>query len=133
MTRLVLLPDGKAVTATLGTYELNLLKLDSLSRIFGIIFILITFIGGVYGLHNRSRLEQLYLYFAFNNVPEAAPPAAQRPRAKSRPAAPHRPAAPRQGRAGPHSAPRNRAGARIPRVSCPGRGVVGGEGMLCQT
>ncbi|MBU42520.1 MAG: Na(+)/H(+) antiporter subunit D [Spirochaetaceae bacterium] len=59
MAVLFLLPDGKAVTATLGTYELNLLKLDSLSRIFGIIFILITFIGGVYGLHNRSRLEQL--------------------------------------------------------------------------
>ena len=41
MAVLFLLPDGKAVTATLGTYELNLLKLDSLSRIFGIIFILI--------------------------------------------------------------------------------------------
>lgn len=54
-----LLPDGKSITGSLGAYELQLLRLDDLSRIFGIIFVLITFIGGIYGFHNKSRTEQL--------------------------------------------------------------------------
>jgi hypothetical protein len=63
--------------------------------------------------------------------PARAAPAPQRPRAESRAAAPRRPALDPRPRAGPHSAPRIRAGGRAPRGGPPGRGVVLENSEVC--
>lgn len=52
------LPEGNLVQASVASYELQLLTVDSLSRIFGTIFALIAAIGGVYAFHMKELGQQ---------------------------------------------------------------------------
>ena len=47
-------PDGDAFTASLLGHDLVLVRMDALSRVFGIIFALTGIIGGLYALHPIS-------------------------------------------------------------------------------
>lgn len=53
-----MLPEGSLLQSTLANYELHLLKVDALSRIFGTIFALITIVGGIYALHMKELGQQ---------------------------------------------------------------------------
>lgn len=53
------LPAGDHLSWAFLDYELHPLMVDDLSRIFGIIFALITAIGGIYALELFSKLEQV--------------------------------------------------------------------------
>ena len=44
-------PDGAVVSAEFFKYELTLMRVDALSRVFGIVLALITLIGGIYSYH----------------------------------------------------------------------------------
>lgn len=52
------LPDGDLLQVSFASYELQLLSVDGLSRIFGIIFSLITIIGGIYAFHIKDLGQQ---------------------------------------------------------------------------
>jgi len=52
------LPDGATLTAKVMNYELLLLKMTPLSRVFGIIFALIATAGGIYGFHVKETGQQ---------------------------------------------------------------------------
>jgi multicomponent Na+:H+ antiporter subunit D len=52
------LPEGNLLQVSFASYELELLAVDGLSRIFGIIFALITIIGGVYAYHIKDLGQQ---------------------------------------------------------------------------
>lgn len=52
------MPEGNLLQASFASYELELLAVDGLSRIFGIIFALITIIGGVYAFHIKDLGQQ---------------------------------------------------------------------------
>jgi multicomponent Na+:H+ antiporter subunit D len=51
-------PDGDVVTAELLGQNLVLVRMDALSRVFGIIFALTGIIGGLYALHIRDTSQQ---------------------------------------------------------------------------
>jgi multicomponent Na+:H+ antiporter subunit D len=53
------LPDGARIIAPLMNYTLILCKVDSLSRIFGIIFAFIAFAGGIYSFHIKETGHQV--------------------------------------------------------------------------
>ncbi len=44
-------PEGAVVSAEFFKYELTLMRVDALSRVFGIVLALITLIGGIYSYH----------------------------------------------------------------------------------
>ncbi len=44
-------PDGAVVSTEFFKYELTLMRVDALSRVFGIVLALITLIGGIYSYH----------------------------------------------------------------------------------
>lgn len=52
------MPEGNLLQVPFASYELDLLAVDGLSRIFGIIFALITVIGGVYAFHIKDLGQQ---------------------------------------------------------------------------
>lgn len=52
------LPEGSLLQLPFASYELQLLTVDRLSRIFGTIFVMITFIGGVYAFHIKDLGQQ---------------------------------------------------------------------------
>jgi multicomponent Na+:H+ antiporter subunit D len=52
------MPDGATLTAKVMSYDLTLLKMDSLSRVFGIIFAFIATAGGIYSLHMKETGQQ---------------------------------------------------------------------------
>ncbi|MFH5830782.1 Na(+)/H(+) antiporter subunit D [Halalkalibaculum sp. DA384] len=52
------LPEGSLLQLPFASYELHLLTVDSLSRIFGTIFAMITIIGGVYAFHLKDLGQQ---------------------------------------------------------------------------
>ena len=52
------MPEGTTQTLQLFTYELMPVRIDALSRIFGLIFYLAAFLSAVYALHLRERLQQ---------------------------------------------------------------------------
>lgn len=52
------LPEGNLLQVSFASYELQLLSVDGLSRIFGIIFSLITLIGGIYAYHIKDLGQQ---------------------------------------------------------------------------
>lgn len=52
------LPEGDLLQVSFTSYELQLLSVDGLSRIFGIIFSLITIIGGIYAFHIKDLGQQ---------------------------------------------------------------------------
>jgi len=51
-------PAGDAITGSLLGHDLVLVRMDMLSRVFGIVFALTGIIGGVYALHNRDTSQQ---------------------------------------------------------------------------
>ncbi|MBM4314743.1 MAG: Na(+)/H(+) antiporter subunit D, partial [Deltaproteobacteria bacterium] len=53
-----LAPEGAEVTADLMDYRLVVFKVDRLSRVFGVIFALITVIGGLFAYHVREAAKQ---------------------------------------------------------------------------
>lgn len=53
------LTPGVALSFVFTTHRVELLRVDPLSQVFGLIFTLITVIGFVYALHIRSRGEQI--------------------------------------------------------------------------
>ncbi len=53
------LEAGTSLTWSFATFELTLLRVDTLAHVFGWIFALVTLIAGVYALHNRNTGEQV--------------------------------------------------------------------------
>lgn len=51
-------PDGYSLSGMIGNYELILMQVDSLSRIFGIIFSITAFVAGVYAWHIKDLGQQ---------------------------------------------------------------------------
>lgn len=51
-------PDGFRVTTELLNYELVLMQVDALSRVFGIIFTITAFVAGVYAYHMKELGQQ---------------------------------------------------------------------------
>jgi multicomponent Na+:H+ antiporter subunit D len=51
-------PDGYSLTTNLLNYELILMQVDSLSRVFGIIFAITAFVAGVYAFHMKELGQQ---------------------------------------------------------------------------
>ncbi len=58
------LPDGSFATLSLFGYELVLLRSDALSRIFGTIFAIMTFAGGLFALKQErlTEISAVYVY-----------------------------------------------------------------------
>ena len=56
---IAMLPTDHQLSVSFANYELALVRVDSLSRIFGIIFAIVTLIGGVYTFHAKGRIEQV--------------------------------------------------------------------------
>jgi multicomponent Na+:H+ antiporter subunit D len=52
------LPDDLILTAAVADFELIMCKADRLSRVFGAIFSIIAFIGGVYSFHIKDKVQQ---------------------------------------------------------------------------
>lgn len=52
------MPEGNLLQVSFASYELELLAVDGLSRIFGIVFALITVIGGIYAFHIKDLGQQ---------------------------------------------------------------------------
>jgi multicomponent Na+:H+ antiporter subunit D len=52
-------PDGYQVTGELLNYDLVMMQVDSLSRVFGIIFAITAFVAGVYAYHMRELGQQV--------------------------------------------------------------------------
>ncbi|MFO7445897.1 MAG: Na(+)/H(+) antiporter subunit D [Ignavibacteriaceae bacterium] len=53
-----ILSDGFILTVNIANYDLVLCKVDKLSKVFGYIFAIITFIGGVYSYHIKETGQQ---------------------------------------------------------------------------
>ncbi|MBM3294984.1 MAG: Na(+)/H(+) antiporter subunit D [Candidatus Aminicenantes bacterium] len=52
------IPDGASLAVRLMGYELVLLRMDALARVFGLIFAFIAFAGGLYGFHLKDAAQQ---------------------------------------------------------------------------
>ncbi|MCK4835844.1 MAG: Na(+)/H(+) antiporter subunit D [Candidatus Aminicenantes bacterium] len=57
------IPEGANFKVQLMDYNLTLFKVDSLSRIFGIIFAFIAFAGGIYSFHIKETGQQVAALF----------------------------------------------------------------------
>lgn len=53
-----MLPDGATLTAKVMNYKMTLVKVDALSRVFGIIFAFIATAGGIYAFHIKEPGQQ---------------------------------------------------------------------------
>ena len=51
-------PDGYSVTGNLIGFEITMMQVDSLSRVFGIIFAITAFVAGVYAFHMKELGQQ---------------------------------------------------------------------------
>lgn len=58
LAMVIIRADGYTFTAVIGTYELTVMQVDSLSRIFGIIFAITAFVAGVYAFHIKDLGQQ---------------------------------------------------------------------------
>ena len=58
LAHVLLLPDGLVMATQLGGYELEVVRVDRLSRVFGIIFQLAALLAGIYSLHVVDRMQQ---------------------------------------------------------------------------
>lgn len=56
---ILMMKDGATLTASVMSYELTLLKMDSLSRVFGIIFAFVATAGGIYSFHIKETGQQV--------------------------------------------------------------------------
>ncbi|MBM3310372.1 MAG: Na(+)/H(+) antiporter subunit D [Candidatus Aminicenantes bacterium] len=52
------IPDGATASLRWMGYELSLLRVDALARVFGLIFAFIAFAGGLYGFHLKDAAQQ---------------------------------------------------------------------------
>ncbi len=52
------LPEGRLFPATLLGYQLELLRIDRLSRLFGLVFAVAAALGNLYAWHLRDRVQQ---------------------------------------------------------------------------
>ena len=52
-------PDGYTITAGFGNFELILMEVDALSRVFGIIFAITAFVAGTYAWHIKDLGQQI--------------------------------------------------------------------------
>jgi len=52
-------PDGYSITASLGNFELVVMEVDALSRVFGIIFAITAFVAGTYAWHIKDLGQQI--------------------------------------------------------------------------
>jgi len=52
-------PDGYTLTASLGSFELIVMEVDALSRVFGIIFAITAFVAGTYAWHIKDLGQQV--------------------------------------------------------------------------
>ncbi|MCB1170916.1 MAG: Na(+)/H(+) antiporter subunit D, partial [Leptospiraceae bacterium] len=52
-------PDGYSFRIPFAGYDLILVQLDALSRVFGTIFSIVGIVGGIYALHNQDRTQQI--------------------------------------------------------------------------
>src|SRR6056297_4051809 len=52
-------PDGYTLTAALGSFELIVMEVDALSRVFGIIFAITAFVAGTYAWHIKDLGQQV--------------------------------------------------------------------------
>jgi multicomponent Na+:H+ antiporter subunit D len=59
LAQLLALPDQHAVTLEFLGYDLQPVRVDRLSRIFGIIFHLAAFLSVLYSLHVKDRIQQV--------------------------------------------------------------------------
>ncbi|MFP4109148.1 MAG: proton-conducting transporter membrane subunit [Desulfonatronovibrio sp.] len=59
LVMILITPVGAQQTFSLLGYELVLLKVTQLSRVFGIIFALIAFMGGIYSMHMKETGQQI--------------------------------------------------------------------------
>ena len=53
------LEDGAVVRAQFLTFEIVPLRVDRLSLAFAYVFILVTFLGGIYGFHLKDTGQQV--------------------------------------------------------------------------
>lgn len=51
-------PDGYSITGNLIGFEITMMQVDSLSRVFGIIFAITAFVAGVYAFHMKELGQQ---------------------------------------------------------------------------
>jgi len=58
LARVWTLPDGATLVVPVMNYSLTVLKMDALSRVFGVIFALIAAGGGIYAFHVRDTGQQ---------------------------------------------------------------------------
>lgn len=53
------LPNGFSITANFASYELTLVHIDALNRVFAIIFTLIAVVGGIFAYHISDKTQQI--------------------------------------------------------------------------
>jgi multicomponent Na+:H+ antiporter subunit D len=53
-----ILPEGFVLNLSIANYDLEIVKVDKLSKIFGYIFSIIAFIGGIYSYHLKETGQQ---------------------------------------------------------------------------
>jgi multicomponent Na+:H+ antiporter subunit D len=53
-----IIPDGFVISSTFAGYDLEIVRADRLSKIFGYIFAIIAFIGGIYSYHIKEAGQQ---------------------------------------------------------------------------
>ena len=58
LTFVIIRPDGYSVSGMIGNYELMLMEVDALSRVFGIIFAITAFVAGTYAWHIKDLGQQ---------------------------------------------------------------------------
>jgi multicomponent Na+:H+ antiporter subunit D len=52
-------PDGYSLSIPFASYDLTLVNVDALSRVFGIIFAFIAIVGGIYAYHISDKTQQV--------------------------------------------------------------------------
>src|SRR5690554_2046470 len=52
-------PNGFSLTADFASYQLSLVQIDALNRVFAIIFTLIAIIGGIFAYHISDKTQQV--------------------------------------------------------------------------
>src|SRR4030042_6182492 len=56
---LIYLDPGNSLTLRFLDYDLTPTRVDELSLCFGYVFVIVTFLGGIYGYHQKDTAEQV--------------------------------------------------------------------------
>lgn len=59
LTQIILLPNGFVQTVQMFGYELTLIRVDELSRVFGYVFCIATFLSIIYALHVKDNIQSV--------------------------------------------------------------------------